>query len=198
VAILAGQQPTARRHQELLLPHRSTTLPLARAAVALAAVCILALGALAAGVGTAGAAPARDAAFVNPPGILACPVAQPAKASAKPNPKLLAKLIRCLFEKKADPGMDGAVKIDVQTLKVGKSRPFIPATNGTGDLGNGGPGTIVWPVKVTWRWTTYYNSSRQVSDNISVFNCLLNTFDEWECGLAQRIKDGPLRSLPAA
>jgi hypothetical protein len=53
-------------------------------------------------------------------------------------------------------------------------------------------------VKVTWRWTTYYNSSRQVSDNISVFNCLLNTFDEWECGLAQRIKDGPLRSLPAA
>lgn len=179
------------------MPYRSITLPFARAAVVLAAVCILALDALAAGAGMADAAPARERAFVNPPGILACPVAQPAKASAKPNAKLLTKLIRCLFEKKADPGVDGAVKIDVKTLKIGKSRPFVPASNGTGDLGNGGPGTIVWPVKATWRWTTYYNSSRQVSDNISVFNCLLNTFDEWECGLAQRIKDGPLRSLPA-
>lgn len=180
------------------MPHPPTLTPHALTAAVRPAACILAIALLAVVAPSAAASsPARGGTGAAAPSLLDCPVPQPAKASPKPNAKLLAKLIRCLFEKKAEPGMDGAVRIDIQALRIGKPRAFVVAADGSGDLGNGGPGTVVWPVRATWRWTAYYSASRQVSDNVSMFNCLLSTFGEWECGLAQRIKDGPLRSLPA-
>jgi hypothetical protein len=136
---------------------------------------------------------------INPPGILDCPLRQPpAGKTSKPNAIQITKVIRCLFEKKA-PGGDGyqeAIKVDVTSLKVGASRPWQPALNGAGDIGSGGRGTTVYPFKTSWRITHVYVETKQIQDNISVFNCYVNSFKEWECGLAQRIKDGPVSDVP--
>ena len=159
--------------------------PLASVAVALAALVLM-----------TGSASAVD---INPPGILDCPLRQPPAAKkSKPNAGNIANVIRCLFEKKA-PGGDGyqeAIKVDVTSLQAGASRPWQPALNGAGDIGNGARGTTVYPFKASWRITHVYVNSKQVQNNISVFNCYVSSFGEWECGLAQRIKDGPISNQP--
>ncbi len=50
--------------------------------------------------------------------ILKCPVEQkPVKNGTRPNTHLLGKLIRCIWEKPARTGMDGAVTMDLTPLQ---------------------------------------------------------------------------------
>src|SRR5690606_30649214 len=77
-----------------------------------------------------------------------CPVPQKA-GNRKFNPELVKKLIRCLYEKTSaiEP-----VRIDISNMQVGQPR----AWRVLDDIGNGRKGTQVYPVKVTYRWITYY------------------------------------------
>lgn len=113
---------------------------------------------------------------------LECPLVQ-TKVSPKPDQAVLANVIRCLFEKDTDIE---SVRAHVDSQKIGQSRRWNPLD----DLGNGKMSTTVFPVRVDWRLIRYYRDSIQMSENVSVFNCFVNTFDEWECGLASRIRDG--------
>jgi len=136
-------------------------------------------------------------ASYTPPGTLDCPISQrKAKNGAKPSKTTAQKVIRCLFERRGDDTRE-AHKVVVKSYAVGQKRKWRQSTTGSSDLGNGRPGTWVWPIKVRWVWSKYYTDHTLVQDNLSVFNCFVNTFGEWECGLAQRIKDGQLERKPA-
>jgi hypothetical protein len=115
---------------------------------------------------------------------LKCPLKQD-KVSPQPSQAVLTDVIRCLWEKDTDIEV---VRAHVDSFKVGQSRPW----NERGDIGNGKAGTTVFPVRVDWRLIRYHRSSLQLSENVSVFNCFVNAFDEWECGLASRIRDGSI------
>lgn len=123
----------------------------------------------------------------SPVAALKCPLKQ-GKASRQPNQALLNDVIRCLWEKDTDIEV---VRAQIDGAKIGQSRPW-----NRDDIGNGKPGTTVFPVRADWKLIRYHRGSIQVSENVSVFSCFVNAFDEWECGLASRIRDGSIITYP--
>ncbi len=139
---------------------------------------------------TPSAAPPQPSAQ-RPQGILACPIDQPKVAQgSRPDPQLLAKVIRCLFEVQAQSAAERSIKVDIHSLEIGNSRDCIPRE----DFGCGLSGHKIFPALVRWTKTDYYTHSIQWSENESVFNCFVNPFGKWECGLGQRIRDGRLQT----
>lgn len=125
--------------------------------------------------------------------LLKCPVTQSAvEADADPDDGLLSSLIRCLFERPAPAGMSGATTVDITDLRIGDSRPWRPRE----DIGSGDPDTVVYPVKTTWILKKHYESFTRVEENVSVFNCYVSSFGEWECLLGQRLRDGEAQQVP--
>ncbi|MDQ3800422.1 MAG: hypothetical protein M3384_13320 [Acidobacteriota bacterium] len=124
--------------------------------------------------------------------ILACPVEQKAvKKGSRPNSLLLSKLIRCLWEKPAREGMDGAVTMDLTPIQIGAPRAWNPRR----DLG-GSAGTIVYPVKTTYTRKTFYRERTEVDEYTGVFNCSIDPFGEWKCGMAENKRKGESKSIP--
>jgi len=124
--------------------------------------------------------------------ILDCPVEQkPVKNGTRPNALLLGKLIRCLWEKPATTGMDGAVTMDLTPLQIGTPRRWNPRR----DLG-GSANTIVYPVKTTYTQKTFYRERIVVDEYTGVFNCSINPFGEWACGMAEHKQKGETKSIP--
>jgi len=124
--------------------------------------------------------------------ILACPVEQkPVKKGTRPNAQLLGKLIRCIWEKPARSGMDGAVTMDLTPLQIGAPRAWNPRR----DLG-GSAGTIVYPVKTTYTKKYFYRERTEVDEYTGVFNCSINSFGEWACGMAENKRKGETKSIP--
>jgi hypothetical protein len=124
--------------------------------------------------------------------ILDCPVAQKqVRPNSAPQAELLEKLVRCLFEKPAPKGQDGAVTVDITAFTIGTPRKWVPIR----DIGSGNRNTNVYPVKATFTQKTFYNSHTNVQENVRVFNCYVNAAGEWECGQAQRIKTGEVERI---
>jgi len=124
--------------------------------------------------------------------ILDCPVEQkPVKKGTRPNSLLLGKLIRCLWEKPARSGMDGAVTMDLTPLQIGAPRAWNPRR----DLG-GSAGTIVYPVKTIYTQKTFYRERIVVDEYTGVFNCSIDAFGEWKCGMAENKRKGETKSIP--
>jgi hypothetical protein len=126
--------------------------------------------------------------------IIDCPIAQPAvRNGAAANPELFKRLIRCRKgERVAARGLDGAVAIEVTALQVGATRPWIYGR----DIG-GKPGTIIYPVKATFHYKTFYRSVTEVSQNwISTINFFVNPFGEWEMGSEETVKMGDIVNIP--
>ncbi len=124
--------------------------------------------------------------------ILECPVElKQVKNGTRPNTQLLGKLIRCIWEKPARTGMDGAVTMDLTPLQIGTPRRWNPRT----DLG-GSAGTIVYPVKTTYTQKTFYRERIVVDEYTGVFNCSIDSFGEWKCGMAENKRKGESKSIP--
>ena len=122
-----------------------------------------------------------------------CPIEQQqVRPNARPDTELLKKVIRCLYERRAPAGMDGAKTVDITAFQIGTARKWRPLD----DIGSGNLNTMVHPIKVTWIEKTFYQSYTQQIDSISMFNCYVNAVGEWECGLAQRIKQGETKRTP--
>ena len=117
---------------------------------------------------------------------------KPVKNGAPPDPKLLDKLIRCIWEKPAGRGVDGAVTIDLTPLQIGVPRKWNPRR----DLGNGNINTIVYPVKTTYTQKTFYRGRIVVDEYFAVFNCNVDPFGAWTCGLAENKRKGESKSIP--
>ena len=120
--------------------------------------------------------------------LVDCNIQQtPAKSGSKPPEALATKLIQCLFEKPAAPGMDGAQTMDIGELQIGKPRKWNPRI----DMGSGSVDTVVYPIRVKWTWKTFYRTATNVEANREdVFNCYVDAFERWTCGLGERVKEG--------
>ena len=125
--------------------------------------------------------------------ILQCPVQQTqVSASAKPDVELFKKIIRCnKGEKPAYKGYDGAVTVDVTALQLGTPRKWQYLR----DIG-GKPGVIIYPVKATFTYKTFYRSGTEVSENwIRIINFYVNEFREWTSGSEESIKMGETKNI---
>lgn len=102
-------------------------------------------------------------------------------------PELAKGLIQCLWEKPANPGMDGAVTVDIDSMDIGRPRTWVYQQ----DMGQGiaDLNTRVWPIDVKWTWKTYYRTRTHVIVEEDIFNCYVNAFGKWSCGLGQRVKE---------
>lgn len=126
--------------------------------------------------------------------ILGCPITQSRVSNgAKPNLELFKKIIRCnKREKPAYKGYDGAVTVDVTSIEAGTPRKWQYLR----DIG-GGPGVIIYPVKTTFTYKTFYRSSTEVSENwIRIINFFVNEFGEWTTGSEESIRMGDIKNIP--
>lgn len=83
--------------------------------------------------------------------------------------------------------------VDLTPLQIGAPRKWIPRQ----DIGSGGtPDTLVWAVKTTYTWRTFYRSRIQEGVYVGVFNCYVNTFGEWQCGSADSKQKGETKDIP--
>ena len=127
--------------------------------------------------------------------ILDCPIQQPRVANgARPNSELLKKLIRCRKgEKPASKGYDGAVTIDITSLQVYPPRKW----SYSADDGTGSPGTLVYPVKVTYTENTFYRTQTEVSENwMRIINFYVNAVGEWAISSEESVKMGVRKHIP--
>ncbi len=125
--------------------------------------------------------------------ILDCDFKQPpAKNGSAPPPELAKKLIRCLLERPANPGMDGAVTVDINEFQIGKPRPWRIRE----DTGSADQNTIVYPILVSDTWKTFFRTRTQVIESTTYYNCFVNSLNKWTCGLAKRVKEGETKSIP--
>lgn len=110
-----------------------------------------------------------------------------ARNGPPPPAELAKKLIRCLYEKPSEPGMDGATKFDISEFSAGAPHRWIRGE----DLGAGATiNTMVYPFRVKWTQKSFYHTFNQVYTNSeAIFTCYVDV-DNWYCGLAQTIKNG--------
>jgi hypothetical protein len=135
----------------------------------------------------------RDADSLADREILDCNIKQPpAKNGSAPPPELAKKLIRCVYEKPAKHGEDGAATVDIDEFQIGKPRRWRIRE----DMGDADANTVVYPVLVSYTWKTFYRTQTKVDELTDVFNCFVNSFNKWQCGLGQRVKESPTKYIP--
>ena len=119
---------------------------------------------------------------------------KPVKNGARPDPKLLDKIIRCIWERPAvRKGVDGAVTMDLTPLQIGAARKW----RLNNDIGTDGTlNTLVYPIKTTYTLKTFYRERTVVDEYFGVFNCYVSTFGEWRCGMAENKRKGETKSIP--
>ncbi len=126
--------------------------------------------------------------------IMDCPVEQPkVRNGSRPNAELLKKITRCdKGEKPASKGYDGAITVDVTALQIAAPRQWVYAN----DIG-GKPGTVIYPVRVTYTVKTFYRTRTVVSENwVRTINFYVNDFGEWQSGSEEPIKSPQSKDIP--
>jgi phage-related tail fiber protein len=106
---------------------------------------------------------------------------------------MIKKITRCdKGEKPASKGMDGAVTVDVTALQIAAPRQWIYSR----DIG-GKPGTIIYPVRVTYTVKTFYRNRTQVEENwVRTINFYVNEFGEWQSGSEEPVKSPQSKDIP--
>ena len=114
------------------------------------------------------------------------------KNGSTPSPELMKRLIQCLWEKPSEVSGEGAQTVDILTFQGETRRKWAPFQ----DIGNGRVGTYVYPFKATWTLKNFYRTRATVQTDESVFACFVNTASqEWECGLAETLKEGSVKEF---
>ena len=99
---------------------------------------------------------------------------------APPSTELATKLIRCTFEKPAEPGMDGAKTMDITALTIGAPHRWTVL-----DSGQGNASTLVYPVRVMRNEKIFYRTRNVLTTGKeTMFTCLVNTTGQGQCGSA--------------
>lgn len=117
----------------------------------------------------------------------------PARNGDSPPVELLKKLMRCaLGERPADPGSDGAVTVDIEQASVQGNRPWQRT-----DHAQAGPGTLVWPIEVTYTVKTFYRTRTRIVKHRAVMSALVNSQNKWVTQLSGGPSyDYPEQSIP--
>jgi len=127
--------------------------------------------------------------------ILACPVPQKQVAkSARPDPELFKKIIRChKGEQAVVSHAEGPVTIDVTALQVGSPRKWSYRE----DRGSGDESTMVYPVRATYTERTFYRTRTQYGEDwIRILNFYVDGFGEWRIGSEEPVKPPVNKSIP--
>jgi hypothetical protein len=96
-----------------------------------------------------------------------------------PSAALAAKLIRCLYEKPAAVGMDGATTMDIASLTIGAPHRWVVYQ----DMGQGTAATLVFPAHVTWTTETFYRTRNvRTTGREGSFTCFADATNLWQCG----------------
>src|SRR5258708_18273542 len=113
---------------------------------------------------------------------------QPPARNGQPLPAALArKLIQCLVERPADPGSDGARKMNISEFAPVAPRRWNPRYD-TAFAGTAN--SLVYPVRVKWTQTTFYRTSNDIIANKEqMFTCYVEV-DKWYCGYSIVLKEG--------
>lgn len=104
-------------------------------------------------------------------------------------------MLRCgIGEKPASKGYDGAVTVEIDSLRVGTSRPWDRLL----DKNGGTPGkTLVHPVKVNYSVRTFYRTNTKLEDDwVVIYNFFVNGFGEWQYGSFETVKGPDIQNVP--
>lgn len=126
--------------------------------------------------------------------VLDCPVEQtPVRNGARPNVELLKKITRCdKGETPASKGYDGAVTVDVTAVQIAAPRQWIYDRDISGK-----PGTVIYPVRVTYTVKTFYRNRTLVEENwVRTINFYVNDFGEWQSGSEEPIRSPKSKEIP--
>ena len=103
-----------------------------------------------------------------------CTLHATAEDSGAPSKTIIEEKLKALWERKADPGMDGAKTVTVHSVQIGEPRAW------TRNDGNGGRyGTKVYPAKVHWTLRTHYRTRTRVQERRWIMSCFKNTHGDW-------------------
>jgi len=126
--------------------------------------------------------------------FVACPVKQKqVKNGSRPDAEVVKKIIRCAKgEKAVEKGDEGAVKVEISSIQIGAARPWSYRQ----DLGNGKPGTVVYPVKATYTVSTFYRTATEVEEGwVRILNFYVNAFGEWQIGSEENVKSPKVQRI---
>ncbi len=114
--------------------------------------------------------------------------------NGSPPPVELAKnLIRCLYEKPSQPGMDGATTMDISAITIGAPHRWTVYL----DIGQGTANTLVYPVQVKWTTKTFFRRTNTLTtDKEGPFTCFADATNLWQCGSSTgNRKDGKIQQI---
>ena len=127
-------------------------------------------------------------------GLIDCEnFAHSGKNGGAPPTELLKKLIRCLLEKPSQPGMDGAMTMDITGFAVGAPRRWEIYR----DIGQGNANTLVYPIRVVWNQKTFYRTRNEQRTGVEgMYSCFVDKLNLWQCGHADGPnKDGKIQQI---
>jgi hypothetical protein len=118
--------------------------------------------------------------------------ALPARNGSPLSNEIAAALIRCLYERPADVGSDGASTMDITEFRPMAARRWdFREDRGSAATAN----TIVFPIRVKWNQKTFYRTYNVMqTGNERVFTCFVDG-DKWYCGASQFIRDGEKQQI---
>ena len=111
--------------------------------------------------------------------------------SSAPTAKDIEQTLKATHEKPASPGMDGAVTVEVLSVKIGQPRKWH-----YDDGGDATPNTDVWPVRAHYLIKTHYRSRTLVYDWDKPHIAFKNGLGEWQCGITTGQSNDKMYDLP--
>jgi hypothetical protein len=117
----------------------------------------------------------------------------PARNGQRPDPELMKKIIRCLWEDPGKPGLRAPRKIDITEFVPGPTRRW----DVNNDMGSGASiDTVVYQFRVKYDSTTFNREDNEIElGHEGLFKCWVG-LDKWQCGEDDVIKWGQTKRIP--
>lgn len=104
-------------------------------------------------------------------------------ALSTPTEEDIGNALKTFYEKPAQPGLDGAVTVEIKSVKIGTQRKWH-----YDDGGDATPDTDLWPARVHLLIRTHYRTRTLVWDWDYPFTVFQNGLREWQVGITSGAK----------
>ncbi len=112
--------------------------------------------------------------------IVAC---HSSSTTPPPTREDIEKALKAMHEKPAQPGLDGAVTVEIKSVTIGASRKWH-----YDDGGDGTPDTDLWSARVHLLIRTHYRTRTLVWDWDEPYAVFRNGLGEWQVGITSGAK----------
>ena len=117
---------------------------------------------------------------------------RPGLATPAPTEQEIAQSLKALYEKSASPGSDGAVTVEVKSVKLGAKRKWHYE-----DGGDATPDTDLWSARVRLLIRTHYRTRTLVWDWDEPCAAFQNGLGEWQVSFTSGAKQEKSYDEPA-